>query len=155
MNIEELRILYTDALYTISDLEINLVVGDRQLDFDIVLKDHHTKSACLITAANPYSQELTEEENITRNDELKLELDKKWKSVNAFSSDQKAQEWKEEGFCVFGISLIEALTLAGKYGQHAILFYEIDKEVELIFTGAEIKSNDSWKDDLQSLKFDE
>lgn len=151
MNQKELIKTYSKAQYLIPSEMIKLVVGSNNSDLDDLLSQNKAKSAALITAFNPYSQLLSKEENEVRNVELSSKIVEKWRYIDAIASDSESTEWEELGFLIYNIKLNEALSLAGSYGQHAILYYEKNKIVELIFTGAQIKSNDDWRQKLLDL----
>ena len=151
MNQENLTEIYSKALYFIPSFKINLKVGSNHPDLDELLTQNKAKSAALITAFNPYSQILPKEENDQRNEELKSKIIEKWNCIDYISNEDSTNNWKELGFLVINIKIDEVLSLAGSYGQHAILYYEKNKVVELIFTGAQIKSNDDWRQKILGL----
>jgi len=148
MNQKELIETYSKADYLIPALKIKLVVGINNPELNNLLTQNRVKYAALITAFNPYSQKLSKEENERRNEELKFNILKKWNCIDSISKDVTSNEWEEQGYLIYNINLIEALSLAGSFGQHAILYIEKDRAVELILTGAKIKSNDDWRKKL-------
>jgi predicted ester cyclase len=81
----------------------------------------------IITAHNPRSERLSDEENQERHEELEHEIQKLGLAYTPSTGESPDGTWIEEGFAVFGIGLEGALELGCKYGQHAILWGEGEK----------------------------
>ena len=91
------------------------------------------QTSAFITAFNPYSKTLNIEENITRNEALKKELDEiAWAVVKGYGQDPEELWEKEESFLAFGITKEEAIKLGNKYEQNAILWCDADFKPQLI-----------------------
>ena len=155
MDHEQLKALYTRAQYLILKESLPLIVGEKNRALDTFLKSNDARKGAFITAANPYSQKLNEEENTYRNRLLEEACEGHWKYVPALATAHDGDSWEEESLFIFDISLKEALMLAGSFGQHAILYCELGGEVELIFIGAEMGKETNLKSALhKALKQD-
>lgn len=104
-------------------------MGRTHPGLDEFLSSKGAYSWAFLTAWNPGSILLTLEENKIRNSELIRELG----SFESIEGEGKAEDWKEESFLVFGIDLRNALELAKKFGQNAIVFGTYAKPAELVF----------------------
>jgi len=93
----------------------------------------HVKSACFLTAFNPHSQLLSEEENKLRNDQLITELQEyNLQLKSGIGLCQKGEWLGEESILIFGISLTVAKALGKKYGQNAIVWCDHDAVPQLV-----------------------
>lgn len=86
-----------------------------------------------ITAHNPYSEVLSDKENVKRNRQLKKELDKlDLTIVKGYGQDAKMTWKKEDSFVVFGLELDTAKEFGVKYQQNAIVWCGADAIPELV-----------------------
>jgi Protein of unknown function (DUF3293) len=81
----------------------------------------------ILTAANPFSRQLPDDENAVRNLELKLEIEKSGFEFDWSYGEQADQSWREDGFVIFDAPLEVTLELARKFEQNAILYGEDSK----------------------------
>lgn len=92
------------------------------------------KSAGFITAYNPHSQALTEEENKLRSVKLITEIQQRSLKFISGVGQCPESEWPgEESVLVLGISLEAAKALGKLHGQNAIVWCDADAKPELIF----------------------
>ena len=84
----------------------------------------------VLTAANPFSKELSASENQARNLEMQLEIEKLGFEHGWSYGEQSDQTWREDGFVIFDAPLEVALDLGRKYEQNAIL-HGFDSRVAL------------------------
>ncbi|MFM2312762.1 MAG: hypothetical protein RLZZ04_2038 [Cyanobacteriota bacterium] len=92
--------------------------------------NHH--SWAIITAANPYSQILTELENKQRHHKLRShlqELQVPW--LAALGMDQTGIWTPEPSFWISGIELLEAIAIGRQFEQNAIVYSELHQSAEL------------------------
>jgi hypothetical protein len=118
---------YKSSLYeaTIEEHRYSLQVDEEPIPEMISkLTTCSLSGLCFITACNPYSAILTEEENNRRMQMLKRDLDNM--SAVYFEAVGKApdESWSESSFLVGGISLSDARTLGERYEQNAFLWLE-------------------------------
>ena len=89
-------------------------LSDRQL-YEIWRTDFY-----MITAANPFSKLLTDDENRIRNQELHLMLIKDYQEILTGIGKDSTGTWAEEGWVVRGGEEEKLISLAKKYEQNAI-----------------------------------
>ena len=91
------------------------------------------QSAAFITAYNPYSNELTNEENIQRNKELENLL--KQKDFEYIPSEGRSsnEDWAgEASFLILGINQMTSCELGKQFEQNAIVWSDKDAVPRLI-----------------------
>ncbi len=103
---------YKEAIVEIILQEKSL--SDRQL-YEIWRTDFY-----MITAANPFSKLLTDDENRIRNQELHLLLIKDYQEILTGIGKDSTGTWAEEGWVVRGGEEEKLILLAKKYEQNAI-----------------------------------
>jgi len=87
-----------------------------------------------ITAFNPGSKMLREEENIRRNKKLLQDIkEMNYKYYEGQSYEPQSGYWHENGYLILNIDFETAKMLAAKYGQLAFLFGETGTPCRLIF----------------------
>lgn len=122
---------YMATCYEIINPKIEIFINDENEKLQLFLKEHHIKSWCFITAWNPYSTVLTEEENIALNLLLKEDLNQH--PVYLGQGKDAQGIWPSEAsFFVGNITLNKAKELGIKYRQNAIVFGEINQKAQLI-----------------------
>jgi hypothetical protein len=89
-------------------------LSDRQL-YEIWKTDFY-----MITAANPFSKLLTDDENRIRNQELHSLLIKDYQEILTGIGKDSTSTWAEEGWVVRGGEEEKLILLAKKYQQNAI-----------------------------------
>ena len=89
-------------------------LSDRQL-YEIWKTDFY-----MITAANPFSKLLTDDENRIRNQELHSLLIKDYQEILTGIGKDSTGTWAEEGWVVCGGEEEKLISLAKKYEQNAI-----------------------------------
>lgn len=129
---------YLETIYvlTASDVIFELKIGEFYVAFNNWLTKHNIKTWVKMTAANPYSRELTTEENVERNHLLRNDL-ATLGYYTLYGSEGRPPhgEWQPEpGFFVPNIKLQKALTLAKKYEQNAILYGYFHGVPQLVWT---------------------
>ncbi|PZA08023.1 MULTISPECIES: DUF3293 domain-containing protein [unclassified Meiothermus] len=86
----------------------------------------------ILTAYNPGSQPLSQEENLRRHRLLEREIQRLGLTHTPSLSTSPEGTWAEEGFALFGIGLEQALELGQKFDQRAILWGE-GRKVALVW----------------------
>ena len=110
-----------------------LNVGKVSEELKALLKQNKVTSVAFITAWNPYSKSLSDEENQARNDQLENELNlHSLKFINGFGQDPLGQWSGEDSFLVFGIDLEESKKLGDQFEQNAVIWSDIDAVPKLI-----------------------
>jgi uncharacterized membrane protein len=123
---------YLSAYYYIFELDIYINANDYNKDLDGYLIKGDFKTWALITAFNPKSVVMSDEENKANNLNLKKDLSSYF-FLNSKSGSKNDNWSKEFGFIAFNIPKSIAISLASKYKQNAILYGETKKKSELVF----------------------
>lgn len=90
-----------------------------------LMAEHETESAAFITAWNPFSQQLSANENEQRQQELKVQL--KTRGLMFFDGIGKhpSNGWPgEQSFLIMNINYASAKALAGKFEQHTFVWVD-------------------------------
>ena len=113
-----------------------LNVGKVSEELKVLLKQKRVDSAAFITAWNPYSKSLSDEENQSRNEQLKNELIiRSLKFIDGFGQDPLGQWDGEDSFLVLGIELEASKKLGVQFEQNAIIWSDNDAVPKLILLG--------------------
>ena len=78
----------------------------------------------MITAANPFSNQLTTQENTLLNEELKIDLEAEGLEPLPGIGKDPSSDWLEEGWVVKGLDETILIDLAKKYQQNAIFRFD-------------------------------
>ena len=122
-----------NAEYRVEGFSKPIYIGQNTTDADNILSKNNLTEWAYITAYNPMSCSLEEEENIRRNSELR-------KLVNDYiviegEGQDKQKEWPaEKSFFIARISLNNAKSLAVTFGQRAIVYGQLEQPPRLIIT---------------------
>ena len=118
-------------VHTPQPFTLNIGVASQPLK-SLYLKTH-LKSASFITAYNPHSQVLTNNENELRNAKLIAEITQRSLMFIEGVGQCTECEWPEEkSVLVLGINFEAAKTLGQHYGQNAIVWCDADALPQLI-----------------------
>jgi hypothetical protein len=110
-----------------------LNVGKASKELKTLYKQNNVTSAAFITAWNPYSKSLSEDENRSRNDLLKNKLTlRSLEILDGFGQDPAGQWAGEDSFLVFGIDLEASKMLGIQFEQNAIIWSDTDAVPKLI-----------------------
>jgi hypothetical protein len=101
---------------------------------DALLARQGASTGVFITAVNPKSAELSPEENAAANRALEAALAAA--GVRALPHEGVADkgDWSEKGFFALGLGRSQAVALAERFGQYAVVFCEIGRKPALLFT---------------------
>lgn len=116
-----------------ADPSFTLNLGKPCEELKAIFKKKNISSAAFITAWNPYSKSLSEEENQARNDQLRNELIiRSLKFIDGFGQDPLGQWSGEDSFLVLGIDLEASKKLGIQFEQNAIIWSDSDAVPKLI-----------------------
>ena len=129
------------AAYTATDFVVfdgpeqwALHVGVASPRVDALLDRHGASCATVVTAFNPRSRALSPDANATRHQSLVRLLEERGLTFLLGEGRDPSGRWTAETECiVFGISLAEALEIARRFDQNAIVFIERGKAPRLEF----------------------
>jgi hypothetical protein len=103
-------------------------------EFNAWCERSNIKSWAFITAYNPFSKELTKNENILLNSQLKETIIKNGYNFNYGSGVPNNENWdSEESFFIQNITLDKAKEIGVAFKQNAIVFGQINSLQELIW----------------------
>lgn len=112
-----------------------LRIGQYSLELDALLKDTGHGCAAFITAWNPMSQPLSQEENRSRQQSLIHEVNARGLTALLGIGQHPSNGWAgEESILVPGLQLEAARAIARKFEQLAFVWSKKDHPVELIET---------------------
>jgi len=86
--------------------------------------DAPVQRTALITAYNPFGEQVLPSINQSNQEQLLTEIESRWNHLPAEGYDPSGQWTAEPSLLVIGISLDDALGLGRKYEQHAILYVD-------------------------------
>ncbi|MFT7218658.1 MAG: hypothetical protein ACI8Z1_000269 [Candidatus Azotimanducaceae bacterium] len=123
---------YMDTDYVISDdPPLLLRVGDQNDDARILMASMGVSTAAFITAWNPGSTPLGDDENDMRQAELLDEIEKR--RLNYLVGYGERTDWREYSYLILGIAQSDASELAGRFDQNAYLWVGEDGLPELVY----------------------
>jgi hypothetical protein len=127
----ELLQAYLNTTYQLDDLNIKIRIGQIDERLEGFLEEHGCNEWAFITAYNPRSVELSDDENSKRHQELKKDV-----SCLTFFEGQGVGEdptWKpERSLLILGLSRQSAKELGLKYGQNAVVIGKKGISAELL-----------------------
>ncbi|MEM8525324.1 MAG: DUF3293 domain-containing protein [Bacteroidota bacterium] len=136
MNRKALELLYHQTTYTVHTLMqiFKLRVNQNNEDFQNWLHQNEINTWAMMTAANPYSIEQTEEKNVKLNAKFENQLQEKNLTHYYSEGIPDNLNWSIEiGFFLPNISLNSAKQLAAAVQQNAIVFGGVGATAQLIW----------------------
>jgi len=124
---------YLNTEFRVNGFDKPIMVGENSINADELLVEKKLTEWAYVTAYNPLSYALSENENEQRNSLLKHML-KDYFVIEGAGQDKKQQWPAEKSFFIAGITLYDAKILAIKFGQRAIVYGKINNPAELIET---------------------
>jgi uncharacterized membrane protein (UPF0127 family) len=122
---------YNATDYIVYNNDIIIKIGDNNKNLADLLQKHNFKSWAFITAYNPYSNVLTDDENSLQHQQL-IDLSTNYM---VFEGEGKGQNpnWKpEKSLLILGITRNEAIIMGKHFKQNAIVFGEFGNATELL-----------------------
>ncbi|TKB45732.1 DUF3293 domain-containing protein [Thalassotalea mangrovi] len=120
----EMMTIYRQARYRViidnQDYRIELGCSGGELHQWLQQQGAHT--AALITACNPYSEKLSDEQNRIAQLKLEAELDRQGYHYYHGEGRNLAGTWIEPGVFILDIERHDACCLAARYQQNALVF---------------------------------
>ncbi len=131
----ELENAYLNSIYKVfvRDKEIDLRIGKKSLEMDMVLEEFGFDNFAFLTAANPKSTPKSESENRKRNTKLENEIiQREFIFLSGIAQAQNG-DWQEKSFCILGIDLKTAKAFAEKFEQNAFLYGLKNQMLEIVY----------------------
>lgn len=138
MNSDSYFEIYRNAVYKISSPEILISVNKKNPVLDDLLKKENKKSWAFLTAYNPYSILVPEEQNeFNQNKLIKILLNENYILYDGIASSSDNSFPEEKSFLCIGISFERSIEIGNEFEQNAILYAEFGFEAKLIFLSEE------------------
>jgi hypothetical protein len=130
---EALRQKYLDTDYIVSDDPPLLMrIGVQSDDLRVLLGSMGVESAAFITAWNPHSEQLTDDENDDRQGVLLTDIEKL--RLNYLVGYSQRDDLQEYSYLVLGIDKDQATSMATRFEQNAYVWIGPAGIPELIIT---------------------
>ncbi len=127
----ELLKAYLETDYFVSDdPPLLLRIGEENDDAKILLASFAVSSAAFLTAWNPGSQQLSDDENDARQAGLLSEIESR--RLNYLVGYGQRGDWQEYSYLVLGVSKEEARELAETFEQNAFVWLDQSGVPELV-----------------------
>ncbi len=135
MDKESFNKLYQNTNYKINSPEILIILDERNPEIDNLLKKVNKKSWAFLSAYNPYSILVPEEQNFSNQKKLKKILeDENYFFYEGIGTSKDNSFPEEQNFLILGISLERTIELGLEFEQTAFIYAEFEFEAKLIFT---------------------
>lgn len=128
--------LYRLAEYVVEDgpVRFEMYVGEECAALERLLEDSGSRSWAFLSAHNPRSTVLAADENAVRHADLIELLESRGYRFYAGYGHKRDGSWTPEAsVLIVGIARAEAVALARRFDQHAILFGTIGSASELVW----------------------
>jgi hypothetical protein len=129
----ELLQAYLNTNYQVQELDIKIRIAQIDENLERMLVELNVQEWAFITAYNPRSVLLSDDENSKRHQELKNDVS----SLTFFEGQGVGEDpaWKpEKSLLILGLSRQSAKEMGLKYGQNAIVIGEKGMSAELLIT---------------------
>ena len=128
---------YKNTKYKVFEPTITIEIGKFNQDLNNLILNHNSNEWAFITAYNPFSRVLTNDENRLRHIELK-ELTEKYVTFEGHGVGQDPT-WKPElSLFIIGISKSDASKIGKKFEQNAIVYGSINETPQLMILNDEL-----------------
>jgi hypothetical protein len=128
---------YKNTKYIVFEPDITIEIGILNQDVNELLIKHNSNEWAFVTAYNPYSRVLSNDENSVRHDELK-ELTKDYITFEGHGVGEDPTWEPERSLFIIGISKDEASEIGKKFEQNAIVYGKIDFVPELLILNIDL-----------------
>lgn len=123
---------YKNTIYTTFQPKLEIKIGQQNEDLSVFLFDNNAFTWAFVSASNPFSIKIAEEENLRRQKALIGFVENS--SLRYLEGEGKStdQKWIEKSLLILDISKKEAIKLAQNFEQNAIVFGYFNRLPELI-----------------------
>ena len=128
---------YKNTKYKVFGSTITIEIGKFNQDLNNLILNHNSNEWAFITAYNPYSKVLTNDENKIRHYELK-ELTENYVTFEGHGVGEDPTWEPELSLFIIGLSKVEASKIGKKFEQNAIVYGELNNSPELIILNEEL-----------------
>ena len=131
MAADELFSFYLKTHYTVDGFQGPIRIDEHSAEADSFVAETGNKSWVYITAYNPFSKQIPEEQNMNLNQVLEKEISL-YPYRKGMGMDPEGKWPGEVSFLVAGIAREKAIELAVKYRQNAVVYGEFGQPAELL-----------------------
>ncbi len=134
---EILEAAYRQTTYRVSGASgpVDIRIGIRNGSLDRLLEAHQVREWAFVTASNPGSRASPEHENARRNAELEQVLREAGLQYLHGSGVPDESGWQpERSYLVLGITNADAMAMAKRWGQRAIVWGSLGNAPKLAWT---------------------
>ncbi|MFT6433622.1 MAG: hypothetical protein ACJAVI_001664 [Candidatus Azotimanducaceae bacterium] len=129
----ELTKKYNETDYFVDDDPPLLFhIGTQNDGLRILFASFNVESAAFVTAWNPRGTQLSLDENYDRQDELLNDIAHRRLNYFVGRGDSPTGDWSEDSYLILGVNLDDALEIANKFDQHALVWIPVSGVPELI-----------------------
>ena len=128
---------YKNTKYIVFEPTLIIEIGKLNLEIDDIIINHNSNSWAFITAYNPFSRILTNDENRLRHDELK-ELTKDYITFEGHGVGENPTWEPELSLLIIGISKDDASKIGKEFEQNAIVYGLINETPQLLILNQEL-----------------
>lgn len=128
---ENLKEAYESTKFMVVDLPVVIEVNKKCIELDELLKQHNATEWAFITAWNPFSKALPDEENSRRHREL-IQLVKEYPNWEGEGVGTDPVWQPEKSLLILGIPKKEAIAIGIQFEQNAIVYGRINEPAELL-----------------------
>jgi hypothetical protein len=139
-NRAELETFYRQTDYVVDDGDAAFTIRlDRDnAELNNWLREHQVGSWAFLTAYNPRSEALSQEQNDARQSELITVLEEQ--NYRNYQGRGVGDDWEEPSLFICEITREAAINIGKRFEQNAILWGEMNKEPELIWCVDQLKT---------------
>jgi hypothetical protein len=128
---------YKNTKYIVFEPTLIIEIGKLNQEIDDIIINHNSNSWAFITAYNPFSRILTNDENRLRHDELK-ELTKDYITFEGHGVGENPTWEPELSLLIIGISKDDASKIGKEFEQNAIVYGLINETPQLLILNQEL-----------------
>ena len=131
-----LRQAYLETIYRIASqpAPIDIRIGEPNAALDELLEKNGARQWAFVTASNPQSRPLCDDDNARRNAEMKRSLHEAgWRTVDGAGLPCRPGWQTEHSVLIVGIDRQAAMELARRWEQNAIVYGTLGQAPELLW----------------------
>jgi hypothetical protein len=128
---------YKNTKYIVFEPNLIIEIGKLNQEIEDIIINHNSNSWAFITAYNPFSRILTNDENRLRHDELK-ELTKDYITFEGHGVGENPTWEPELSLLIIGISKDDASKIGKEFEQNAIVYGLINETPQLLILNQEL-----------------
>ena len=126
---------FMQSQYVINDIPSSpLIIGKHNVEVDDLLKRHNSEYGIFITAWNPYSRQMSEQDNDHKQSQLIASIDNTMHHVYDAIGQSQDKQWQESSLFITNMTLEQGHELAKQYGQLGFVCHEVGEMTQLVLS---------------------